>query len=110
MELTTTTMDQAVAMKATGRMDAVTAPAFEQECLRLREEGNTKVIVDLSGLEYISSAGLRVILGAGKALKKEGGILVFCGMSAMVKEVFEISGFSTIFSVHDTMEEALAAI
>ncbi|HDR13907.1 MAG TPA: anti-sigma factor antagonist [Desulfobacteraceae bacterium] len=102
-------VDQAVTIKVTGRMDAVTAPDFEQECRNWIAQGNKDLLVDLSGLEYISSAGLRVILGVGKKLKSGNGSLVFGGMSGMVKEVFEISGFSSIFPVHDSLESALAA-
>ncbi len=90
-------------------MDAVTAPEFEQECDRWIDQGSNDLVVDLSGLEYISSAGLRVILGVGKKVKSNQGSLIFGGMSGMVKEVFEISGFSSIFPVHDSLESALAA-
>lgn len=109
MDFTSTKVDQAVTIKATGRMDAMTAPEFEAECMRWIEKGDTHLIVDFSGLEYISSAGLRVILGVGKKLKAQGGSLSFGGMSGMVKEVFDISGFASIFSVHDSMEAALAS-
>jgi anti-anti-sigma factor len=109
MEFTSTKVEQGVTIKATGRMDAVTAPSFEQECLRWMEQGDSKLIVDFTGLEYISSAGLRVILGVGKKLKSQGGSLAFGGMSSMVKEVFDISGFASIFPVYDSLEAALAA-
>ncbi len=109
MDFVSTNVDKAVTIKATGRMDAVTAPMFEQECMRWVEQGHLHLIVDFIGLEYISSAGLRVILGVGKKLKAQAGSLAFGGMSAMVKEVFDISGFASIFPVYDSMEAALAA-
>lgn len=109
MDFVSAKKDQVVTIKATGRMDAVTAPEFEQECMRWVEQGDTNLIVDFTGLEYISSAGLRVILGVGKKLKSQGGSLAFGGMSTMVKEVFDISGFASIFPVHESMEAALAA-
>ena len=109
MDFMSTKVDQAVTIKATGRMDAATAPLFEQECMRWVEQGDTNLIVDFSGLEYISSAGLRIILSVGKKLKSQGGSLAFGGMSAMVKEVFDISGFASIFPVHISLEAALAA-
>lgn len=102
-------MDQVVTIKVTGRMDAGTAPDFEQECGHWLDQGSNDLIVDLSGLEYISSAGLRVILGVGKKIKTNNGSLLFVGMTGMVKEVFEISGFSSIFPVYDSLESALAA-
>ncbi|WP_045222783.1 STAS domain-containing protein [Desulfonatronum thioautotrophicum] len=109
MEFSSTKVQQGVTIKATGRMDTITAPSFEEECLRWMEQGDVTLIIDFSGLEYISSAGLRVILGIGKKLKNQGGLLVFGGMSSMVREVFDISGFTSIFPVHDSMEAALAA-
>lgn len=109
MDFVSDKTEHAVTVKVTGRMDAVTAPGFDQECGRWIEEGNKDLIVDLSGLEYISSAGLRVILGVGKKVKAQGGSLTFGGMSGMVKEVFEISGFSSIFPVYDSLEAALAS-
>ena len=109
MDFESKDVGKAVTVKATGRMDAVTAPTFEQECMRWVEKGKVNLIVDFSGLEYISSAGLRVILGVGKKLKAQDGSLVFGGMSAMVKEVFDISGFASIFPVHESVEAALAA-
>jgi anti-anti-sigma factor len=109
MECLSNKVDQVVTIKVTGRMDAVTAPGFEQECGRWIDRGESDLIVDLSALDYISSAGLRVILGVGKKIKGTGGALVFGGMSGMVKEVFEISGFSSIFPIHESVESALAA-
>lgn len=98
-----------VTITVTGRMDAGTAPDFEEKCNHWIDQGNHELIVDFSGLEYISSAGLRVILGVGKKIKSNNGSLLFAGMSGMVKEVFEISGFSSIFPVYDSLESALAA-
>jgi anti-anti-sigma factor len=109
MEWVSEKVGQTVAIRVTGRMDAVTAPGFEQECGRWIDQGENDLMVDLSNLEYISSAGLRVILGTGKKLKNRGGSLAFGGMSPMVKEVFEISGFSAIFPIYDNLESALAA-
>lgn len=91
-------------------MDAVTAPNFEKECTSWIGKEEKKVVVDLSGLEYISSAGLRSILIMGKQLKAKGGALVFTGMCGMVKEVFDISGFATLFPAHPSLEKALETI
>jgi anti-anti-sigma factor len=109
MEWVSEKVGRMVTIRVTGRMDAVTAPGFEQECSRWIDQGENDLAVDLSELEYISSAGLRAILGTGKKLKSRGGSLAFGGMSPMVREVFEISGFSAIFAVYDTLETALAA-
>jgi anti-sigma B factor antagonist len=91
-----------------GRMDALTAQEFDAQCRSWLEAGDINVIADLSGLEYISSAGLRSILSAAKQLKGAQGNLVFCNLSGMVQEVFVVSGFAAMFTMYPTLEEALA--
>lgn len=92
-----------------GRMDAVTAPDFEKNCGEAIDAGEKSLIIDMGGLEYISSAGLRGILATAKKLKATGGQIAFANLSGMVQEVFAISGFTTMFPVHDTVEEACKA-
>lgn len=95
-------------VKVSGRMDAVSAPQFEEKCVQWIEAGETHLVVDMGGLEYVSSAGLRSILAVGRKLRSGGGSLIFCNLRGMVHEVFEISGFVSIFPVHNTLETALA--
>ncbi len=94
----------------TGRVDAVTAPCLDAELNGCIDEGATAIIVDLSGVEYISSAGLRVILAAAKRLKTSGGDILIASLTGTVKEVFEISGFYSIFKVFDSPDEALKQV
>ncbi|MDQ1336385.1 MAG: hypothetical protein QG552_3335 [Thermodesulfobacteriota bacterium] len=91
----------------TGRIDAVTAPEFETRLLDWINAGETRLIVDLGGLEYISSAGLRSILTIAKNLKTKQGKLALCSLRDTVKEVFEISGFSTIIPVCESVAAAV---
>jgi anti-sigma B factor antagonist len=95
-------------LRVKGRMDAVTAPEFESCCGKLMEGGDKAFIVDLAGLEYISSAGLRSILSAAKKLKAVQGEIRFCGLKGMVQEVFSISGFATMFPIADSVDAAIA--
>jgi len=88
-----------------GRMDALTAPEFEKACSGFVDQGHADVVVDLAGLEYISSAGLRSILASAKKLKGQGGDLKFCGLSGMVEEVFRISGFQAMFTIAPTFDD-----
>jgi anti-anti-sigma factor len=90
-----------------GRMDAVSTPEFEQSMKSWIDEGETMFIIDLAGLEYISSAGLRGILTSVKRLKAEGGQIFLTSLRGTVKEVFEISGFSTIIPIFESVEDAL---
>jgi len=94
-------------VSVSGKMDAVTAPDYEQRLRELMAGGGKKFINDFSGLVYISSAGLRSILATAKALKTQDGMLSFCGIKGPVKDVFEISGFGSLFQLHDSLDSAL---
>lgn len=93
-----------------GRLDAVTAPQFEEILGESIGQGEKGVLVDLADLHYISSAGLRSLLVLAKKLKKTQGELLFSGLQGSVKEVFKISGFFSIFKVFDSPEAALPQI
>ena len=88
-------------------MDAVTTPEFEQTLGGWIDEGDIRFIVDLTGLDYISSAGLRGILTSVKRLKAAGGQMVLTSLHGTVKEVFEISGFNTIIPIFESVKDAL---
>lgn len=100
--------EQATVLRLKGRMDVVTAPDFERTCERLIQGGEKLIVLDLGVLDYISSAGLRSILGVDKKIRAQGGKLALCCLKGMVKEVFQISGFAGMFSIFDATEEALA--
>jgi anti-sigma B factor antagonist len=107
MNIETRIIETKALLTCAGRMDAVSAPRFETACTEMLEQGRANLVADLSGLEYISSAGLRSILASGKKLKAAGGSLAFCGLSGMVDEVFRVSGFMKLFRVHASATEAL---
>jgi anti-anti-sigma factor len=90
-----------------GRMDAVSSPVFEKDISALIAHGENTFIINLSSLEYISSAGLRSILTVAKKLKKINGELIFTGLQGTVEEVFKISGFQSLFKLYETEEKAL---
>lgn len=95
-----------------GRLDSAQSPPLERALRELLDGGAGKLLLDLSALDYISSAGLRVVLLAGKALRgrKPPGRLLLAGVRGMVKEVFEMSGFLTLFPQADTHDAALAQL
>ncbi|MBP9943711.1 MAG: STAS domain-containing protein [Desulfomicrobium sp.] len=107
MDIKTRIKGAKVLLTVTGRMDALSAPGFETACQEVLKNGHVTVVADLAGLEYISSAGLRSILGAAKKLKSAGGSLSFCGVCGMVDEVFRVSGFLKLFTVHASSAQAL---
>lgn len=91
-----------------GRVDSNTSSAFETAVLGHAREG--RLLVDLSGVEYISSAGLRVFLMLARKVKEGGGRLVLCGMGASVRQVFDLAGFTALFAVEASAEQGLARL
>jgi len=80
---------------------------LKKKILQEIDVGSKSMIIDFKGLEYISSAGLRVILKATKALKREEGKMMLCDMQDYVKEVFEITGFDSFLPIVGTMDDAI---
>lgn len=109
MQIATRTTNDIHIVAITGSLDSTTSPEA-QKSLDAVVAGAKKVLLDFSGLDYISSAGLRVLLGAAKQLRGSGGTLGMFGLNQSVKEVFEISGFSTILSIYQSEAEALGAM
>jgi anti-anti-sigma factor len=100
--------DQAVVVCVEGRVDASTATLFEGHCKRqMADHGRQSLVLDLSKVEYLSSAGLRAILSLGKQTQAAGGKLVLCGIKGVVQEIFSISGFLNLFPVTDTLLRAV---
>jgi anti-sigma B factor antagonist len=97
------------AFKLQGRLDSNTSQSFEKRLLDSISDGVKNVIIDFKDLDYISSAGLRVILKATKTLKREEGKIMLCAMQDYVKEVFEIAGFDSFLPIVPTMDDALKA-
>ncbi len=96
--------------KAAGRIDGVNASDFEQSLQRAIAEDDTAVIVDLAELSYISSAGLRAVLLTAKSLTQRAAKFALCSPSKPIREVFEISGFDKIIAIHDSRDDAIAAV
>lgn len=109
MQISTRTSNDIHIVAVTGSLDSTTSPEA-QKSLDAVVAGAKKVLLDFSQLDYISSAGLRVLLGAAKQLRASGGKLGMFGLNQSVREVFEISGFASILSIYPSEAEALGAI
>ncbi len=92
-------MNTSSTYKAAGRLDATTAGATEKALLALLVDDVNSISMDLSALDYVSSAGLRVMLVVAKAAKAKGGKLVLTGPKPAILEVIKISGFDRIITV-----------
>jgi len=93
-----------------GRLDSVTSNQLEKSLMACLQAGEKNVVIDFSKVDYISSAGLRVLLMVAKKTKSVGGKAVLAALSNNVKEVFDIAGFTTIFSIFAAEDEALASL
>jgi len=109
MEITTRKEKNSAVVSVSGRIDAITAPDFEKSLDGLITAGEKSIVINLSGLGYISSAGLRSILSSAKKLKALSGEIMFTGLQGPVEEVFQISGFKSIFKIFSSEAEALDA-
>ena len=107
MQISIKTTNDVTVLDIEGKLDALTSPDALSQIMRLVEEGATKILVNFDKLDYVSSAGLRVLLAAAKQLKSDDGELRICCLNDIVKEVFDISGFITIFKVFASVSEAL---
>ena len=110
MELKTRKEKGILVLDVSGRMDTLTSPDFDRCFASLADEGEDRFIVNLGGLVYISSAGLRSILASAKRMKAKGGRFMLAGLRGAVKETFELAGLYTSFEVHDSTEAALRRI
>lgn len=113
MELHTQEVANVLLMRAEGRVDHLTAKEFETALLlQLREcSGETKkALLDLSGVTYMSSAGLRVLMLAAKQCQTQHGVIVLAALQPFLQEVFRISRFDTLFKVFETVEAALETL
>jgi anti-anti-sigma factor len=109
MELNTREDGGKTIVEMVGRLDSNTSGAVETSLSAIIEGGASKLVLDFGKLDYISSAGLRIVLVASKKLNAAGGELQLCALNELVQEVFDISGFSSLLNVHKTLEEALSA-
>jgi len=93
-----------------GEMDTNTSPEILEALDKLRKDGVMKMVLNLENLDFISSAGLRVLLATAQQLKTSGGDLRVCQLNKEIKEVFDISGFSTLLMVFDNEAKALSGM
>lgn len=110
MDIQITQQEKAQILTLSGKLDAVSAPTYEQQVSALIETAPGSLILDFAGLDYISSAGLRALLTTTKRIKAKGGQLYCVNVQGPVEEVFQISGFSTILPLLGSVAEALADI
>jgi anti-sigma B factor antagonist len=101
--------DQVYCIAPQGRLDAVTVPALEAALDQHLAANHVRIVLDMTGVTYLSSSGLRAMLRARKAAQMSGGDVVLCGMTPRVHEIFEMIGFTSLFQVFREVTEAAAS-
>ena len=92
-----------------GRVDSATAPDLEKALQDLLDSERSQIVLDLQDVDYMSSAGLRVLVAMQKAAKKNGGALRLAQLSARVKEVFDLAGLTPVFDIYPDVVEAVGS-
>jgi anti-sigma B factor antagonist len=93
-----------------GRLDSNTSQGFEKKLFQAISDGSKNMVVDFKDIDYISSAGLRVIIKVFKALQREDGRIMLCSMQDYIRELFEITGIDVFVPIVASIEDALKAL
>jgi anti-sigma B factor antagonist len=109
MQISAQHVEGAVIVKMMGSLDALTADAATDSINAQLSEGHVNLVADLSGVDFMSSAGLRAILSALKGARQQGGDLRLAGAQPSVQKVLRLSGFTTILQTYPTLDEAIAS-
>jgi anti-sigma B factor antagonist len=107
MEINEIKNDQCVIVGITGRLDTTNYSLLESKLMEMIENNHHKILVECSKMDYISSSGLRILLMALKKITQVKGKFVLCSLQENILEIFEISGFTSIFEIHANQEDAL---
>ncbi len=107
--LDVTERDQWAVLAVNGEVDVATAPRLRERLIQLVNQGRHHVVVDLSGVDFLDSTGLGVLVGALKRVRTHDGELALVCSEPRVLKVFEITGLTKVFTMHPTVDEAVGA-
>lgn len=110
MEIHSNQLPNAVVIAVKGRMDAENSHEFQKACEEWVARGATHLLLDLSGLQYVSSMGLSCFLAVAKMLQAKSGSVILCRLQGLPKQVFELTHLIGLFPVYDSMDAALASL
>ncbi len=110
MEISQDRSGDVLAVTPVGRIDAVTSDELEQAVLGLVAQGEARLVLEMRAVEYISSAGLRVLLQLARKQKKRSGRVVLSSLGPAVRQVFELAGFVSLFEIEASRESAIARL
>jgi stage II sporulation protein AA (anti-sigma F factor antagonist) len=107
MHLTEKKKENACIISTSGKIDSSNSTDFEGTIMEIIERGEHQIALDLEHLDYISSAGLRALIAIAKKIKKAGGKAAIFGMNAKIREIYESTGFVSVFPAYAAEKEAL---
>ena len=110
MEINQQDVDGIRIIGISGRIDATTSKDVEAALNASVDQNQSKIVIDLAGVEYISSVGLRVLLATLKKQRQKQGQLKLASLQPFVREVFEVTGFTKLFSIHPNRDDALKSL
>jgi anti-sigma B factor antagonist len=110
MEITEDKTAGILVLGLAGKLDATTSKLLEDKILGVIDAGETRLVVDLGQLDYVSSSGLRVFLLATKRLTGISGKIALCSLKDHIRQVFDLAGFSSILSIHNSRDEAVRSL
>lgn len=92
-----------------GEVDVYTAPRFRERLIELVSQGHHRIVVDLEGVDFLDSTGLGVLVGGLKRLRSHDGDLVLVCTQSRILKVFEITGLTKVFTIHESVDEAVGS-
>ena len=110
MEIIETKSGHVCILTLKGRLDTNTAKQLRERWSELIQEGEKHFVLDAAELIYVSSSGLGELLAAAKSLKDPAGKIVVCNLNARIQEIFEMTGFTKLFTVYNSVEEAVQSL
>jgi anti-sigma B factor antagonist len=109
MEILESKKDKVTILELVGRLDTTNYNVLETKIIDLIDSNVVNILIDCSKLDYVSSSGLRILLMALKKISSAKGKFVLCNLQENIAEIFEISGFTSIFEIYPGQEEALTS-
>jgi anti-sigma B factor antagonist len=95
-------------LAVSGEVDVATVPRLREQLHGLAAQGDNSIVVDLDGVEFLDSTGLGVLVGALKRVRSSGGDLHLICTQPRIRKVFEVTGLTKVFSIYDSVDEAVA--
>jgi anti-anti-sigma factor len=110
MEISTRDHKRASVIRVTGRIDSNTSPEFDSKLKEYINANKVHIVLELDQTDYISSAGVRALISAQKAVKPKGGQVLLSNPSSKVRDVLKLAALESLFPVYSNTEEAVGAV